>query len=97
MPKKFIVRKFNPGKEDHNKINTLINLSALNLNTTQSVLQTSLALGASETSNTLTADTLYPYDLSLDLAHSDKEYTIDESIEIIKEAISKRDIHELKK
>lgn len=60
MAKKFIVRKFNPGKEDHNKINTLINLSALNLNSAQSVLQTSLALGASETSNTLTADALYP-------------------------------------
>jgi hypothetical protein len=33
MAKKYIVRKFNPGQEDHNKINTLINLSALSLNT----------------------------------------------------------------
>ena len=62
MAKKYIVRKFNPGKEDHNKINTLINLSSLNLNSAQSIIRTSLALGASETSNTLTADTLYPYD-----------------------------------
>lgn len=62
MAKKYIVRKFNPGKEDHNKINTLINLSSLNLNSAQSIIRTSLALGASETSNTLTADTLYPFD-----------------------------------
>lgn len=62
MAKKYIVRKFNPGKEDHNKINTLINLSALSLNSAQSIVKTSLALGASETGNTLTADTLYPFD-----------------------------------
>ena len=62
MAKKYIVRKFNPGKEDHNKINTLINLSSLNLNSAQSIIKTSLALGASETSNTLTSDTLYPFD-----------------------------------
>lgn len=48
MAKKFVARKFNPGKEDHNKINTLINLSALSLNSAQSILKTSLALGASE-------------------------------------------------
>ena len=67
MAKKYIVRKFNPGKEDHNKIeNTLINLSSLNLNASQSVLQTSLALGASETNNALTADALYPYDNYVD-------------------------------
>lgn len=49
MAKKYIVRKFNPGKTDHNKVNPLINLSALSLNSAQSVLKTSLALGASET------------------------------------------------
>ena len=49
MAKKYIVRKFSPGKADHNKINPLINLSALSLNSQQSVLKTSLALGASET------------------------------------------------
>lgn len=49
MAKKYIVRKFSPGKADHNKINPLINLSALNLNSQQSILKTSLALGASET------------------------------------------------
>ena len=32
--KKYILRSFNPGnKEKHNKVNTLINLSALGLNT----------------------------------------------------------------
>ena len=49
MAKKYIVRKFNPGQSDHNKVNPLINLSALSLNAAQSVLKTSLALGASET------------------------------------------------
>jgi len=47
MAKKYIIRKFNPGKEDHNKINPLINLSALNLNASQASLKTSLSLGAS--------------------------------------------------
>lgn len=49
MPKKFIVRRFNPGKEDHNKTNPLINLSALGLNSSQSIIKTSLALGVSQT------------------------------------------------
>ena len=62
MAKKYVVRKFNPGNEDHNKINTLINLSSLSLNSAQSVIRTSLSLGVSETNNTLTADSLYPYD-----------------------------------
>lgn len=62
MPTKYVARKFNPGKEDHNKINTLINLSALSLNSSQSILQTSLALGASETAyGAIDNNNLYPY------------------------------------
>lgn len=49
MAKKYIVRKFSPGSSEHNKVNPLINLSALSLNSAQSVLKTSLAIGASET------------------------------------------------
>ena len=61
MPTKYVARKFNPGKEDHNKINTLINLSSLSLNASQSILQTSLALGASETSNSYATDSIMQY------------------------------------
>ena len=32
MARKYILRKFNPGKPEHNKVNTLISLSALGLN-----------------------------------------------------------------
>ena len=32
MPTKYVARKFNPGKDDHNKINTLINISSQSLN-----------------------------------------------------------------
>lgn len=32
MAKKYILRQFKPGNKEHNKINTLINLSALGLN-----------------------------------------------------------------
>ena len=60
MPTKYIARKFNPGKADHNKINTLINLSSLSLNSSQSILKTSLALGSAQTNN-YTGDSLYPF------------------------------------
>lgn len=61
MPTKFVARKFNPGKDDHNKINTLINLSSLSLNASQSILQTSLALGATETGSGYATDTIMQY------------------------------------
>ena len=61
MPTKYVARKFNPGKEDHNKINTLINLSSLSLNASQSILQTSLALGASETNNAYASNSIMQY------------------------------------
>ena len=32
MAKKYILRSFSPGKKEHNKVNALINLSALGLN-----------------------------------------------------------------
>ena len=60
MPTKYIARKFNPGKADHTKINTLINLSSLSLNSSQSILKTSLALGSAQTNN-YTGDSLYPF------------------------------------
>lgn len=60
MPTKYIARKFNPGKADHNKINTLINLSSLSLNSAQSILKTSLALGSTQTSN-YSGDSLTPF------------------------------------
>jgi hypothetical protein len=60
--KKYILRSFNPGNKDkHNKVNTLINLSALGLNTQQSIIKHSLSLGASETSQYSQGQTLYPY------------------------------------
>ena len=60
MPTKYIARKFNPGKADHNKINTLINLSSRSLNSSQSILKTSLAVGSAQTNN-YTGDSLYPF------------------------------------
>ena len=49
MAKKYIIRSFKPGsKKEHNKVNALINLSALGLNTQQSILKNSLSVGASE-------------------------------------------------
>lgn len=62
MPKKFVLRNFNPGKEDHNKTSQLINLSALGLNSSQSILKTSLAFGASETSLNNITDNSFMYD-----------------------------------
>ena len=63
MAKKYILRSFNPGKKEHNKVNALINLSALGLNAQQSVIKQSIAKGASETSlNNNYSQTLYPYD-----------------------------------
>lgn len=62
MAKKYILRQFKPGDKTHNKINTLINLSALGLNTSQSIIKNSLSLGASETANSAMQQTLYPYD-----------------------------------
>lgn len=62
MAKKYILRQFKPGDKTHNKINTLINLSALGLNASQSIIKNSLSLGASETTNSAMQQTLYPYD-----------------------------------
>ena len=69
MAKKYILRKFKPGSGDHNKVNTLINLSLLGLNSQQSIIRNSLARGASETSayNTNNGQTLYPYDEEMDV------------------------------
>ena len=69
MAKKYILRKFKPGQADHNKVNTLINLSLLGLNSQQSIIKNSLARGASETSaySTNNGQTLYPYDEELDV------------------------------
>ena len=50
MAKKYILRNFSPGKKEHNKVNALINLSALGLNAQQSIIKNSIARGASETS-----------------------------------------------
>lgn len=62
MAKKYILRQFKPDDvEKHNKVNTLINLSALGLNASQSILKNSLSLGASETSSSAMNQTLYPY------------------------------------
>lgn len=61
MAKKYIVRSFNPGKKDHNKINPLINLSQLGIKSTSSILKTSLSLGASETNENGLEDQYLPY------------------------------------
>lgn len=69
MAKKYILRKFSPGKKEHNKVNTLINLSALGLNAQQNIINNSLSLGATETSqfNNLSG-TLYPYDEDVEVS-----------------------------
>ena len=66
MAKKFVLRTFKPGKKEHNKVNTLINLSALGLNSQQSIIKNSIALGAAEMNQyTNTSQMLYPYEDSL--------------------------------
>ena len=62
MAKKYVLRQFKPGDKKHNKVNTLINLSALGLNSSQSILKNSLSVGASESITNTAAATLFPYD-----------------------------------
>ena len=62
MAKKYVLRSFKPGDKKHNKVNTLINLSALGLNSSQSILKNSLSVGASESVTNTAAATLFPYD-----------------------------------
>nr|DAY42167.1 MAG TPA: hypothetical protein [Caudoviricetes sp.] len=38
MAKKYIIRSFNPGKREHNKVNTLLNLSSLGINTAENII-----------------------------------------------------------
>lgn len=67
MAKKYILRSFSPGKKQHNKVNTLINLSALGLNAQQSLIKNSLSMGATETSSAYgVSASLYPYDEELE-------------------------------
>lgn len=46
---KYIIRNFSPGKSNHNKVNDLISLSALGINTDNNIIKSSMALGVSET------------------------------------------------
>lgn len=63
MAKKYILRSFSPGKKKHNKVSTLINLSALGLNAQQSLIKNSISLGASETATSFNAaGSIFPYD-----------------------------------
>lgn len=67
MAKKYILRSFSPGKKQHNKVNTLINLSALGLNAQQSLIKNSLSMGATETASAYgMSASLYPYDEELE-------------------------------
>ena len=69
MAKQYIIRSFKPGDKSHNRPqrNTLINLSALGLNSQQSILRHSLAQGASETSRAnMQQQALFPYEQSPD-------------------------------
>ena len=61
MPKKYVIRSFNPGKQNHKRINPLINLSSLGINTSSSILKTSLSLGASETNEGGMEDLYQPF------------------------------------
>lgn len=61
MAKKYVIRSFNPGKRDHGRINPLINLSSLGINTANNIIKTSLSLGASETNNNALEDQYLPY------------------------------------
>ena len=49
MAKKYIIRSFNPGKREHNKVNTLLNLSSLGINTAENIIQSSQSLGVTQT------------------------------------------------
>lgn len=60
MPKKYIIRSFNPGGESHNHINPLINLSSFGLNSNQSIMKNALAISASQTRNGVMDDQMYP-------------------------------------
>lgn len=61
MPKKYVIRSFNPGKKEHKRINPLINLSSLGINTSNTILKTSLSLGASETNEGGMTDLYQPF------------------------------------
>ena len=41
MAKKYIIRSFNPGRREHNKINPLVNLSSLGITTTENIISSS--------------------------------------------------------
>lgn len=56
MPKKYIVRNFNPGKPKHNQVNPLLNLSSLGINTDKDIIKSSLALGVTETTESQSND-----------------------------------------
>lgn len=59
--KKYIIRNFSPGKAQHNKVNDLISLSSLGINTEYNIIKSSMALGVSETDNTDNMNSYLPY------------------------------------
>ena len=62
--KKYIVRNFSPGKSKHNKVNDLISLSQLGIDTDRNIIKSSMALGVSET-DTGTMEQYMPYSSDL--------------------------------
>ena len=46
MAKKYVLRSFKPGEQNHNHVNPLINLSSFGLQSNQSIMKNALLKGA---------------------------------------------------
>ena len=63
MAKKYVIRSFKPGDQNHNHINPLIKLSSFGLQSNQAIMKNALALSASQTrqgASTTMDDQMYP-------------------------------------
>ena len=60
MAKKYVLRSFKPGEQNHNHVNPLINLSSFGLQSNQSIMKNALAISASQTRNGMMDDQLNP-------------------------------------
>ena len=58
MAKKYVLRSFKPGEQNHNHVNPLINLSSFGLQSNQSIMKNALAISASQTRNGMMDDQL---------------------------------------
>ena len=60
MAKRYVLRSFKPGEQNHNHVNPLINLSSFGLQSNQSIMKNALAISASQTRNGMMDDQLNP-------------------------------------